>query len=411
MTLQVQKNGKRAAGALFLCNRWLFCLITKSFTQSCRNRTGMLRGFAVINRNFYRIFGLPTTSAISCLILSQQVVIPMLVWFSRQKGVVKTHNQNLLLSSSFFFWYYLLSTLKMEKNDYIVSYDTTKVRGIFALHLPQISFVPFVTANALAAIERKLFIKLNFLFFTYAMLYKKIQVLFSFSKVTPDMLATSLVNFTSASWKLMLEHTLKIRFVNKTVYKPLNVGDAIKYCIFFIRKTKSFNKSRYSRNRQLYRTGVYWCLWLNIILVYGLYFFFYRFTFNFGFLWLGLCVLSFAFVLPRSIQYKLYSPRLVVLEIIHFFKFGQIFGQIFISWIKKNNQVIKAKMAHFVYASNALNTLGLLSSFMYPTIFFAKGGVSEFVFLWCTFETIKWSYKRLFTRQFWLAIISSLLLV
>jgi hypothetical protein len=88
------------------------------------------------------------------------------------------------------------------------------------------------------------------------------------------MLATNLVSFTSVSWKFVLEHTLKIRFVNKTVYKPLNVGDAIKYCIFFIRKTKSFNKSSYSRNRQLYRTGVYWCLWLNIILVYGLYFFF-----------------------------------------------------------------------------------------------------------------------------------------
>jgi hypothetical protein len=29
------------------------------------------------------------------------------------------------------------------------------------------------------------------------------------------------------------------------------------YTIFFIRKQKFFNKGRYSRNRQLYRTGVY----------------------------------------------------------------------------------------------------------------------------------------------------------
>ena len=30
--------------------------------------------------------------------------------------------------------------------------------------------------------------------------------------------------------------------------------------IFFLRKVKIFNKGRYSRNRQNYRTGVYLCL-------------------------------------------------------------------------------------------------------------------------------------------------------
>jgi hypothetical protein len=28
---------------------------------------------------------------------------------------------------------------------------------------------------------------------------------------------------------------------------------------FFLRKSKLFNKGRYSRNRQTYRTGAYWC--------------------------------------------------------------------------------------------------------------------------------------------------------
>ena len=56
--------------------------------------------------------------------------------------------------------------------------------------------------------------------------------------------------------------------------------------IFFLRKNKIFNKSRYSRNRQNYRTGVYMILWLNIIIIVSIYYIFYRFTFNFGFIWI-----------------------------------------------------------------------------------------------------------------------------
>jgi len=52
---------------------------------------------------------------------------------------------------------------------------------------------------------------------------------------------------------------------------------------FFLRKTKIFNKGRYSRNRQLYKTGVYLCLYINIIVVYAVYFLYYRFIFNFGY--------------------------------------------------------------------------------------------------------------------------------
>lgn len=58
------------------------------------------------------------------------------------------------------------------------------------------------------------------------------------------------------------------------------------YSNLVLRKTKSFNKSRYSRNRQYYRTGVYWCLWLNIILVFGLYYAFYRYTFKFSYIFI-----------------------------------------------------------------------------------------------------------------------------
>ena len=43
-----------------------------------------------------------------------------------------------------------------------------------------------------------------------------------------------------------------------THYAILFVSSSIKYiCVYFIRKFKVFNKGRYSRTRQLYRTGVY----------------------------------------------------------------------------------------------------------------------------------------------------------
>jgi len=64
---------------------------------------------------------------------------------------------------------------------------------------------------------------------------------------------------------------------------------------FFLRKTKIFNKGRYSRNRQLYRTGVYLCLYINILAIYAIYFLFYRFTFNFGYFWIFLFFTVFSF--------------------------------------------------------------------------------------------------------------------
>ena len=64
-----------------------------------------------------------------------------------------------------------------------------------------------------------------------------------------------------------------------------------------LRKTKSFNKSRYSRNRQYYRTGVYWCLWLNIILVFALYYVFYKYTFKFSYIFIFYVISSILFLL------------------------------------------------------------------------------------------------------------------
>ncbi len=76
---------------------------------------------------------------------------------------------------------------------------------------------------------------------------------------------------------------------------------------FFLRKTKIFNKGRYSRNRQIYRTGVYLCLYINILAIYAIYFLFYRFTFNFGFIWFFLFLGVFSFFFSRFFKYNFFQ--------------------------------------------------------------------------------------------------------
>jgi hypothetical protein len=74
-----------------------------------------------------------------------------------------------------------------------------------------------------------------------------------------------------------------------------------------LRKGKVFNKGRYSRNRQYYRTGVYWSIYVNIIAVVAIYFWFYRFTMNFGYMWWMLYIFMISFFVPKIIKYRFYN--------------------------------------------------------------------------------------------------------
>jgi len=76
-----------------------------------------------------------------------------------------------------------------------------------------------------------------------------------------------------------------VSYLNTNVVKFVNLETVSTYNSLFLRRGKIFNKGRYSRNRQFYRTGVYWCLYLSIILFTGLYYWFYHFIINFGFFW------------------------------------------------------------------------------------------------------------------------------
>ena len=110
---------------------------------------------------------------------------------------------------------------------------------------------------------------------------------------------SSLVRVSGGEWVVRFSPTSIVKYVNATYLNVFNV--------LYLRKTKVFNKGRYSRNRQFYRTGVYWCLYINIIAVIGMYFWFYRFVMNFGYLW-WLFYLSLAsFVAAKTLHFRLYT--------------------------------------------------------------------------------------------------------
>lgn len=118
----------------------------------------------------------------------------------------------------------------------------------------------------------------------YKLPFKRIflsEIIFNFFK-----LKNSLNSLILISSDLLVN--FKINFSEVSTNKYINISNNFlkrsDYLFFFMRKNKIFNKGRYSRNRQTYRTGFYWCLWINIFVIYGLHYLCYRFTFTFGYL-------------------------------------------------------------------------------------------------------------------------------
>ncbi len=133
-----------------------------------------------------------------------------------------------------------------------------------------------------------------------------------------DLRNISLVEINK-SFTEKLSSLLPINFSESSTNKYINLDNVKNYCFFFLRKNKIFNKGRYSRNRQLYRTGFYWCLYFNVICVYGLYFLFYRVVFNFGYIWLFLIVFFGSFVFSRMLKYNFFNINFVTNEIVKSF--------------------------------------------------------------------------------------------
>lgn len=128
---------------------------------------------------------------------------------------------------------------------------------------------------------------------------------YSFNSIKLSLVHVSdkLVNSVNSNWVIKYSPSNFIKYI-----KSVNLN---KYTILFLRKNKVFNKGRYSRNRQYYRTGVYWCLYVNIVAVVGIYFWFYKITMNFGYLWWLLYAFIASFIVPKTIKYRLYNLKVL----------------------------------------------------------------------------------------------------
>ena len=132
--------------------------------------------------------------------------------------------------------------------------------------------------------------------------------------LSPALIINNNKKFTSNFVKIQTRLTLnlstitnlfKLKWFNKIHNTIIDLKQ--NNVVLYLRVAKHFNKGRYSRNRQLYRTGVYWCIWLNIVLVYGLHYYFYRVVFVFGYLWLPLCIMILSIFGSRLYKYRYYS--------------------------------------------------------------------------------------------------------
>ena len=129
---------------------------------------------------------------------------------------------------------------------------------------------------------------------------------------------------------VVTDNNLSINYNNTTIknnsssvckYLQNSLSDAVN--VEFLRKNKVYNKGRYSRCRQNYRTGVYMCMYLSVVCMFGLYYWFFKFSFNFTYLWWFFIGFIGSFFLPKIIKYRLYKPSVIIS------KFNGLFNWLF----------------------------------------------------------------------------------
>lgn len=173
------------------------------------------------------------------------------------------------------------------------------------------------------------------------------DVVFNF-KLLNDRLFNVNGNLIS-SWKINFSESS----TNKHIDLSSNFLKRSNYVFFYLRKNKIFNKGRYSRNRQTYRTGFYWCLWINIFAIYGLHYMFYRFTFTFGYLWLFFIIFIGSFIFGRMLKYNFHNYRYIFSEFNNFFNW--------LGFLFNNFYIFLLNFFYSVYSN--LNTILLFSNF------------------------------------------------
>lgn len=182
---------------------------------------------------------------------------------------------------------------------------------------------------------------------------------------------STLTPLAVGAWVVRFSPTTVVKYVNSTCTDIFN--------ILYLRKTKVFNKGRYSRNRQFYRTGVYWCLYINIIAVIGMYFWFYRFVMNFGYLW-WLFYLSLAsFVAAKTLHFRLYTVanvyNSITLDLVWFATCLNVFTEMVIVRERAVKGIFFKNFSflpntHLLFGRNVLNALLIKSNLYYVFLWF-----------------------------------------
>lgn len=246
--------------------------------------------------------------------------------------------------------------------------------------------------------------KLKYMIFS-RLLKKKFVNLFLFRHNSSNLFKIKLGEY----FRILLKNYYTIKFNESSVTKYINSKNLKNYNFFYLRKNRIFNKGRYSRNRQLYRTGVYWCLWLNIIMVYGLYFIFYRFSFNFGYIWWGVLILAYSTIFSRIVKYNFFNIFYVYNEFLSLQKwYGYIIKHFlynFENYMKKHFIIVNLYNYMYKYTNNKMSFL--LSKYYYYTakIFFywlKKKENMKIVYLWQGMKEIDKSFLRYKTVLHWI---------
>ena len=222
-----------------------------------------------------------------------------------------------------------------------------------------------------------------------------------------------------------VNNTWLVKFSPSNFIKYIDYLNVNTYNILYLRKAKVFNKGRYSRNRQYYRTGVYWCLYVNIIAVVGIYFWFYRFTMNFGYLWWLLFAFIVSFIVPKAVKYRLYNPKklinsitddliwlgVLVLNMKHIFinffnKFLSLLSSYYLNTqffnLSNTNNSVKGSVTYYFNIIKYMNLIG------------ANSLVNNVIYKW-EFSNTNYYYNSIMQskpivlekiKQYWLGLVS-----
>ncbi len=132
-------------------------------------------------------------------------------------------------------------------------------------------------------------------------------------KTNTELLSDKLVSFS----KSLL---ISPKYSSSSINKYISLNNLSEFEFQFLRKNKVYNKGRYSRTRQNYRTGVYLCMYLSVISIFGLYYWFFKFSFNFTYLWWLFISFIASFFIPKIFKYRLYEPNTLLNKFFDLFR-------------------------------------------------------------------------------------------